>query len=57
MSGSTGLHFAFLMKHELPRNSVVIDHGHSSLSKRMENGNELAEPRAAILVVSSDDEA
>jgi hypothetical protein len=38
MSGSASLHFAFLMKHELPRNSVVIDHGHSRLSKRMENG-------------------
>jgi hypothetical protein len=27
-----------LMKHELPRHRVVIDHGHSRLSKRMENG-------------------
>src|SRR6266436_1321200 len=26
MGGSTGLHFAFLMKHELPRHRVVIDH-------------------------------
>src|ERR1700687_3296250 len=26
------------MKHELPRSRVVIDHGHSRLSKRMENG-------------------
>jgi hypothetical protein len=38
MGGSTGLHFAFLMKHELPRHRVVIDHGHSRLSKRMKNG-------------------
>jgi hypothetical protein len=33
MGGSTGLHFAFLVKHELPRHCVVIDHGHSRLSK------------------------
>ena len=38
MSGSTSLHFACLMKHELPRHRVMIDHGHSRLSKRMENG-------------------